>query len=299
MKSIELLGRRRITGGGTDHDHPVFTPDGRWIVCAAGAFGNQDIYLLDRRGRFARRLTNDPGNETPASFTPDGIRLAYCAQAGPATADETRAKTAPWEILTLDLVPGAKPERLLGDGRSSFKQPDYSPDGRRMAYFSNERSPGTFHLFVLDLESRERTEITAEPNRIDCHPAWAPDGRRLAFHAYEGIDSDRANIYVIDTLDGAVVRLTDRPGLSKHPCFVTDRIVIFHREEPGEWPALFAVDLEKGREVRLSPPGAWEKQPNVVRTRKGVLKVVFASRREPPQGEPVFDLYTATLAGLG
>jgi dipeptidyl aminopeptidase/acylaminoacyl peptidase len=298
LARLELLEPRRLTAGGTDHDHPVFTPDARHIVCAAGAFGNQDIYLLDRRGRFVRRLTNDPGNETPASFSPDGTRLAYCAQAGPAPDEETRArKAAPWEIRVLDLA-GERSVVLLGDGKSSYKQPDFSPDGRRVAYFSNEASPETFHLHVLDLETGGRRQLTSEPNRNDCHPAWAPDGRRIAFHAYEGLESDRANIYVLDAADGSVVRATDRPGLSKHPCFVDDRTIVFHREEPGEWPALFAVDVEKGRETRLTPPGVCAKQPNAVRTRKGELRLVWTARREPRDGAPVFDLYVATLSGI-
>ncbi len=291
---------RRLTGGETDHDHPVFSPDGRWIVLSAGTLGATDLYLVDRRGRFGRRLTDGPGHKTSASFAPDGSRIAYCVR--PATG-------APWEVVLLDLDPSARPVRLLhagGDGgqRTSFKQPAFSPDGRRLAYFSDEGTPRNFHVFLLDLESRRRDQLTNDLARNDCHPAWSPDGRRLAFHAYEGLEADRANIYVLDLHGGAPEAVTDRPGLAKHPVFIDDRRILFHREEPGAEPALHVVDRRRGREARLSPPGRADKQPDVARTRKGRIKVVFASRGEgaaggDPRGPAAspFDVWSAEIDG--
>jgi Tol biopolymer transport system component len=263
-----------------------------------------DLYLCDRRGRFARRLTEGPGAKTQPSFAPDASRIAYCTQARPGHAAEGLGRTGiPWEIVTLDLVHGTRPKRLLGDPRASFKQPAFAPDGRRLAYFSDEGSPGNFHLFVLDLETGARLQLTDEPNRNDCHPAWSPDGRRLAFHAYEGLEADRANIYVLEVNGGSeeaepAGRATDRPGISKHPVFADDDTIVFHREEPGEPAALFAVELAKGRETRLTPDGQVSKQPTVGRTRRGKLKVAFAARSAEParrRGDDVFDVWIADL----
>lgn len=294
MTDLALSRPRRLTGGETDHDHPVFSPDGRWIVFSAGTLGATDLYLVDRRGRFGRRLTDGPGHKTQASFSPDGAQLAYCLRPAPA---------APWEIALLDIDPAARPVRLLSDPKASFKQPAISPDGRRVAYFSDEGTPRNFHIFVLDLETPRRDQLTNDLARNDCHPAWSPDGRRLAFHAYEGLEADRANIYALDLAGGAPEPLTEGPGLAKHPSFADDRRIVFHREVPGAEPALFCVDRKRGREARLSPPGRSDKQPDVVRTRKGRLKVVFASRGPVRAVEGfrgpaprAFDLY---VAGLG
>ena len=301
MHRITIGKRRRLTGGGTDHDQPAFSPDGRLIAFAEGRFGEIDLFLVDRRGRFVRRLTDEDGDETQPCFSPDGTTIAYSHQPRPTVPSEGASGSrvpARWEIHVIGLEPGSRPCTLLADQVASFKQPAYAPDGRRIAYLSDEGSPGNFHLFLLDLETAERRQLTHERNRNDSRAAFSPEGRRIAFHAYEGLEADRGNIYLLDLLDGEVERVTDRPGISKHPSFADRRTVVFHREEPGEGPALFAVDLKNGREWRLSAPGAFEKQPNVVRTRGGKLRVVYTSRSAGGADDArAFDLYRAELFG--
>lgn len=307
MRRWTLARPRRLTAGGTDHDHPVFAPDGRSIVFAAGRFRATDLYLTDRKGRFARRLTDGRGWKSQPCFSPDGTRLAYTVEAGAGEPGAGRAAAA-CDIVALDLASGSPPRPILGDGTTRFKQPAWSLDGRRLAYFSDEGSPGNFHLFLLDLEAGVRKQLTAERDRNDCHPAWSPDGRRLAFHGYEGLEADRANIYVVDLASGAVERATDRPGLSKHPDWADEETIVFHREEPGEASCLVAVDLARERETTLTDPALVEaKQPNAVRTRKGGLRIVYAARAaayvwtgplvdDDPGCTPAFDIWTAELA---
>lgn len=301
MDRITLGKRRRLTGGGTDHDQPAFSPDGRFIAFAEGQYGSTDLFLIDRKGRFVRRLTDEPGDETQPSFSPDGTTVAYSWQppAAPLHPSEAARAAPRWEVRAIGLEVGSRPRTLLSDPRASFKQPSFAPDGRRLAYLSDEGTPGNFHLFLLDLETGERTQVTRERNRNDSHAAFSPDGRRIAFHAYEGLEADRANIYVLEMVDGTVERVTDRPGLSKHPSFADPRTIVFHREEPGEGPALFAVDCRSGREWRLSGAARHEKQPNVARTRRGDLVVAFASRRvgDGPDESRSFDIWRAELRG--
>jgi len=301
VRSIRLEKRRRLTGGGTDHDQPAFSPGGRLIAFAEGTYRAKDLFLVDRRGRFVRRLTDQEGDETQPCFSPDGTTIAYTYEPLSRLSHDGEMRSQDRsEIHIVGIEPGSRPCTLLADGQASFRQPAYAPDGRRLAYFSDEGTPGNFHLFLLDLESGARTQLTSERNRNDSHAAFSPDGRRIAFHAYEGLAADRANIHVLEMLDGAVERVTDRPGLSKHPSFADARTIVFHREEPGSGPALFAVDLRSGREWRLSGPGAHEKQPAVVRRRDGGLRVAYAARREAGEdgGAPAFDIWRADLEGL-
>lgn len=80
-----------------------------------------------------------------------------------------------------------------GEGRGALRQlthdayddrdPDFSPDGRALA-FSSDRTAwgedGAYNLFTYDLASGAIDHVTAGP-QVDLSPRWSPDGRRLAF----------------------------------------------------------------------------------------------------------------------
>ena len=43
--------------------------------------------------------------------------------------------------------------RLLADSRVSYKHPAPSPDGKTLAWFSDEGTPGNFHLFTAPVDA--------------------------------------------------------------------------------------------------------------------------------------------------
>ena len=75
--TLELSDVRRITAGHYDLEHPAWSPDGRFLVFVGGAYGSTDLFLVDRRGRFARRLTGGSGMEAQPAWAPDGARIAF------------------------------------------------------------------------------------------------------------------------------------------------------------------------------------------------------------------------------
>ena len=73
---------------------------------------------------------------------------------------------------------GKKPEPLFND-RWWKSDPDWSPDGRRLAYASDRT--GTLNLWVRDLQSGTDQQVTffTESAAVSCR--WSPDGRMLAY----------------------------------------------------------------------------------------------------------------------
>jgi serine/threonine-protein kinase len=118
----------RLTFGGIN-SNPVWSPDGQYVVFMRLG---QGIFQARTDGASPPQpLTGSKSNQVPASFSPDGRRLAYY---------ETGAPTQIWSVPLEDQggqLKAATPEQFL---KSSFSdmRPMISPDGRWLAYVSNE-----------------------------------------------------------------------------------------------------------------------------------------------------------------
>lgn len=87
----------------------------------------------------------------------------------------------------------------LTDGPGYDHQPDWSPDGRYVAYVSYERD--AMPLRLLDL-STGQSRLLLDNGAVNTEPRWSPDGKRLALvsTAYEG----RFHIFVAVFENGAL-----------------------------------------------------------------------------------------------
>jgi Tol biopolymer transport system component len=105
-------------------------------------------------------------------------------------------------------------------------EPDWSPDGRRIA-FASKRS-GTFDIYAMNADGTGTRRLTSAP-ADDGHPTWSPDGRRIAFE--RGITGD---IYVMNA-DGSGARaITDDPAGETQPAWSPDgRWIAYVRKIPG------------------------------------------------------------------
>jgi dipeptidyl aminopeptidase/acylaminoacyl peptidase len=165
---------------------PRWSPDGRWLAFRSGrgegTTGSQ-VWLLDRRGGEAVKITDYKGGVSELVWSPDGRRLALIVEdPDPADADTTKkAKTKPPIVID----------------RYKFKQ-DYE------GYLGAQRS----HLWVFDVETRKGQQITTGPYD-ESDPVWSPDGKRIAFVSKRGEDPDRTqdfNVWVVDAVPGAAVQ---------------------------------------------------------------------------------------------
>jgi Tol biopolymer transport system component len=88
--------------------------------------------------------------------------------------------------------PGAKARRLTSGG--NVFSPDYSPDGRRIAFERRGMGPDT--IFTMGAGGAAPVRVTAcaaAPCLGSSDPAWSPDGNRLVFErAFGPIVKDTA-----------------------------------------------------------------------------------------------------------
>jgi serine/threonine-protein kinase len=158
----------RLTSAGINTRN-LWTPDGTRVTFASDrAGGSQNIYWIPADGSTdAERLTTSSYRQVPESWAPDGKTLAF-SELDPDTN---------WDIWTL-LLPDRKTELLLRtpfhDGGRAF-----SPDGRWLAYYSDESGRG--EVFVRGYRPPGgKWPISSDGG---AEPVWSRDGREIFYRS--------------------------------------------------------------------------------------------------------------------
>jgi Tol biopolymer transport system component/predicted Ser/Thr protein kinase len=155
---------------------PVWTPDGKNIVFHSRNQAAPGLYWIRSDGSGeAQRLTDGKLEfPFPYSFSPDGKRLAFSANGNGGS-----------QVIFTALIEGdpghmhlGKPELFLG---TPFAEafPAFSPDGRWLAYASDEDESGTLEVYVRPFPGPGgRWQISTGGGEL---PLWSRDGRELLF----------------------------------------------------------------------------------------------------------------------
>jgi serine/threonine-protein kinase len=148
----------------------VFAPDGKKVVFRSGAAGGEDnLYWRAADGsEDAERLTTSPHSQTPASWSPDGTTLAYVEE-GPSSG------SFQFDIRGLSMAD--RKTRPIVQTAANEMSPEFSPDGKWLAYVSNESSRN--EVYVQPYPGPGERHLIS--NNGGEQPAWAADGRELLY----------------------------------------------------------------------------------------------------------------------
>jgi serine/threonine-protein kinase len=160
----------------------AWTPDGKSIVFNSANPAAPGIYATRSDGSGeALRLTDGKNSEVPSAFSPDGKHLAI----------SQRGNSGSRDIFTLpveadDGTAGAgfrlgKAKLFLGTPLEE-RDPEFSPDGRWLAYTSNES--GVYEVYVRPFPGPGgRWQVSAGGGR---GPLWSRGSQELLFQNVEG-----------------------------------------------------------------------------------------------------------------
>ncbi|MCB1217442.1 PD40 domain-containing protein [bacterium] len=295
FRRLKLGEPQRLTGGLTDHEHPAVSPDGTMLACYSGDYGHISIVLLSIEGRFIRRLSRGDGNNTQPAWHPAGRKIAWRQQDG---------SSSPWRIVQSDILQELKHLALLEDAVFNYKHPCFDADASRLAYFSDEGTPETYQLWIMDLASGERRKLTDGPaGRNNCHPVFSPDGQRLVYHVYEGTggaETPVVNLYEIGIESGEIRQLTADEHQDKHPFYIDDEVISFHhRDNESRIRHIELMHLPTGERLKLTDGRHNDKHPFPYRDGKGQLHLAWSSKKlgtELADEEKTYDIFTAMLS---
>jgi TolB protein len=155
---------------------PSFSPDDSTIALTLSKDGNPEIYTISTSGSIENRITRTRGGETSPSWSPTGDRLVY-------SSDDHGTPQ-----LFISGANGVTEMDQLYTGNSYCTKPDWSPDGKSIAFTA--RVSGQFEIGNFDLASRQGHLVTTDGGQ---DPSWTRDSRHL-------VCSNHGRLYLLDTV---------------------------------------------------------------------------------------------------
>jgi Tol biopolymer transport system component len=172
---FDRQGRRVDTVGEPGlYSNPALSPDGKRLAVARSdsASSKRDIWIIDLARHTSSRLTFDPADDTNATWSPDGSRIAF-------SSDRKGVRD-----LYAKLASGTGEDELLLQTGIQKTALDWSPDGRVLLFHSDRK------LWTLPLSAdRKPHELMNWPDQA----TFSPDGKWIA---YKSSESGRSEVYV-------------------------------------------------------------------------------------------------------
>ncbi len=165
---------------------PSWSPDGTRIAFSGDHGGVTDLCVVNADGTNLQRLTIDKFAELQPAWSPDGATIAFVTDRGP-DANFALLRFPKWRIALYHMASGSI---TLVPGQAGLNlNPQWSPDGRSLAYVSDRA--GTANVFLYDFGTGEHYQLTnlagAVSGITEYSPAisWARRADRLALTYYE------------------------------------------------------------------------------------------------------------------
>ena len=162
----------RLHSDPVDEIMPVWSADGLNVMYRSDRRGPPDIWEIAVRNPGSEKPVLElPGVQQPEDISRDGRQLAYV--------NETT--TTVWNIFLVPLGANAKPVPWLPT-RFSQTSPRFSPDGRWIAYESDESGAPEIYVALTEGGGQKR-RISPAGGRW---PRWREDGKELYYYAPDG-----------------------------------------------------------------------------------------------------------------
>jgi len=172
---------RRLTTHADWDQEPAWSPDGTRIAFQSRRdrtdkrIVSSELYVMQADGSNQTRLTQKVNpwdfSDQPV-WAPSGASLLYRSNNG-----------VGGNLWTVG-ADGTGAAQFTHYGElANLGNPDYSPDGSRIAFSSNHdtNNPMEWDLYVMDADGTDVVRLTNTPGVTEGEPAWSPDSTEIAY----------------------------------------------------------------------------------------------------------------------
>jgi len=237
--TLEPLGEpRKLPIEGSFARGPAWTADGREILYSSGLDVRSNIYRTPADGSGPSHLIEAFGDGvTGPSLSSSSRRLAFSRQLRNSN------------IWRLDLQARTHAPEAIISSTSREASPQYSPDGKRIVFYSNRS--GLNQIWVCDADGTRAAQLTSMTGNITGTPRWSADGKQISFDSNTGSDWQ---IYVMDADGGKPKPLTNDKANNFVASWSRDgRWVYFTKGNSDE--QIWKVSPQGGAAVQLTRHG--------------------------------------------
>ncbi len=186
------------------------------------------------------------------AFSPASDELCFVSDRGSVPATSTNADL--WVVAVGDESPRGEPRNITADNPGWDGNPSYSPDGRLIAYLSQERAGRESDLFrvaVRDLTNGSVRYLTTRGGFDDWASSlqWHPEGGTLFFQADV---KGKTPVYSVDLEDGEIREIRQDGAISGWRVGPRGETLVYTRSKVGSPPEVFRAPVGGGEALQIT-----------------------------------------------
>lgn len=179
----------------------AWSPDGRRLVFMAREIDDKsdEIYYVEAgEYKIPIKATSDAYIDKSPRFTNDGKSIVY-----------TSFRDKCWNIMKYSLIDQS--ETSISSGIANDISPTVSHDGTKIFFLSDEKEKDKYNLYMMDMEGKNRTELTKGLNIVSDTIKISPDSSMISFVTID--ERNNSTVQVID-MNKSMVMVSDDSYLS-------------------------------------------------------------------------------------